>query len=67
MPFFNNWKESPAPASTKDFGTDILNTAKKLIIKLPSAVITDEFNFLLNPKHINSKAFKNTDYKRFCV
>lgn len=53
-----NWTESPAPASTKDFGTNLLTQAASPIIKIPSAVITQEFNYLLNPKHAESKNIK---------
>ena len=53
-----NWTESPAPASTKDFGTTLLNLADSPILRIPSAVISQEFNFILNPKHADSKDFK---------
>lgn len=53
-----NWTESPAPSSTKDFGTNLLNIAASPILKIPSAVISKEFNFILNPKHADAKDFK---------
>lgn len=53
-----NWTESPAPSSTKDFGTNLLNLAASPILKIPSAVISQEFNFILNPKHVDSIGFK---------
>ena len=53
-----NWTESPAPASTKDFGTNLLTLMASPIIKIPSAIITQEFNFILNPKHAEAKNFK---------
>ncbi len=46
-----NWREAPAPASTKDFGTDLLNKNLNAIIKVPSSVIPEEFNYLINSKH----------------
>lgn len=52
-----NWRESPAPASTKDFGTERLTLAASPIFKIPSAVIIQEFNYILNPKHTASKDF----------
>ena len=60
-----NWKESPAPADTKDFGTQLLKAAKTAIIKIPSAIISKECNYLLNPAHINSKAFKIVEVADF--
>ena len=60
-----NWKDVPAPSSTKDFGSGILNAAKNSVLKIPSAIITNEFNYILNPKHPSSKNFKIADIKDF--
>ena len=53
-----NWRESPAPSSTKDHGTDLLIRAESPIIKIPSTVIPQEYNYLLNPKHKDSDNFR---------
>lgn len=60
-----NWKESPAPASTKDFGTRLLQAAASPIIKIPSTVIPEEFNYLLNPSHADSRDFRLLDVRDF--
>jgi RES domain-containing protein len=60
-----NWRESPAPASTKELGTKILTNPDLLIIKIPSAVISREFNYLLNPKNAGSRNFKIIDISDF--
>jgi len=60
-----NWKEVPAPASTKDLGTRILQTSLSPVIKIPSSVIPYEFNFILNPRHRDSKYFKILQIKDF--
>jgi RES domain-containing protein len=52
-----NWKETPATASTKDFGTRILKAMRYPVIKIPSTIIPQEFNFILNPFHSDSTAF----------
>jgi RES domain-containing protein len=46
-----DWKAVPAPASSKDFGTNLLKAAKSLVLKIPSTVIPNEFNYLVNPAH----------------
>jgi RES domain-containing protein len=46
-----NWIEIPAPTSTKDFGTKLLKGLTSPVIKIPSAIIPQEFNYLLNPLH----------------
>ncbi|HEX5151378.1 MAG TPA: RES family NAD+ phosphorylase [Parafilimonas sp.] len=60
-----DWKDVPAPSSTKDLGSNLLNEAKHAVIKIPSAIIANEFNYILNPRHPNSKNFKITDIKDF--
>jgi len=47
----DNWQDTPAPASTKDFGTALLQKASYSVIVVPSVVLPDEFNYLLNPLH----------------
>lgn len=44
-----DWRNAPAPVSTRDFGTALLRKADYGIIKIPSAIIEDEFNYLVNP------------------
>lgn len=53
-----DWKQAPAPSSTKDFGSKILLLGKAPVIRIPSAVIPEEFNYLLNPLHAESNFFK---------
>ena len=60
-----NWKLAPAPSSTKHFGTQLLKTTGKTVLKIPSAIIMQEFNYLLNPLHSSSKSFKIVEVKDF--
>ena len=60
-----DWKLSPAPSSTKDFGSKLLLTAAEPVIRIPSSVIPGEFNFLLNPLHADSSKFKILEVKDF--
>ena len=53
-----NWKQTPIPSSTKDFGTLLLNNKSKLAIKIPSVVMAQEYNYLLNPLHPNNGNIK---------
>ena len=43
-----DWRNSPAPASTKDFGTGLLKENTPAL-RMPSVIIPEEFNVLLNP------------------
>ena len=56
-----DWKQSPAPSSTKEFGSNLLLAVTEPVIRIPSIVIPGEYNYLLNPLHPESKKFKILD------
>lgn len=60
-----DWKDAPAPASTKDFGTLLLNKLQHLVIRIPSTVISEEFNYLINPRHARINECRVIDVKDF--
>ncbi|MEL1242975.1 RES family NAD+ phosphorylase [Flavobacterium sp. DGU11] len=53
-----DWDYSPSPTSTKDMGSDLLKTAEAAVLKIPSAILPLEFNYILNPLHPDSAKFK---------
>ncbi|MFZ1322732.1 MAG: RES family NAD+ phosphorylase [Ignavibacteria bacterium] len=61
----DNWREIPSPIETKDFGTAFLKSLSSPVIKIPSVVIPDEHNYILNPLHKESKNFKVISVKNF--
>jgi len=46
-----NWKKVPAPVHTKNFGNRLLQEKTSLLIKIPSTIIPQEFNYIINPLH----------------
>ena len=50
-----NWMKTPAPSNAKSFGTSLLNTMKYLAFLLPSAVVPEENNIIINPLHTDIK------------
>jgi len=46
-----NWREYPAPDSLAIIGSDWAKTRRSLLLRVPSAVVDDEFNVLINPLH----------------
>lgn len=44
----DNWKEKPVPVDTQDLGTKLLKEGIP-IIKLPSTVVEEEYNYIINP------------------
>lgn len=60
-----NWKEAPAPPSTKDFGTHLLTEMHHLVFRIPSTVIPEEFNLLVNPRYPRINECKVLEVKDF--
>ena len=47
----SDWRVSPPSNSTKDIGTEWAQKGSSPVLRVPSAVIPDEYSLLLNPKH----------------
>lgn len=47
----DNWRDTPHPASTEVFGATWLRERRSAVLRVPSAVVLGEFNYLLNPLH----------------
>ena len=46
-----NWALSVHAPYSQKLGDDFVNDGKYLVLKVPSAVVPDEFNYLINPEH----------------
>ena len=46
-----NWAAISPPAGLKQIGNQFLKETKHLMMKVPSSVVPEEFNYLLNPFH----------------
>lgn len=60
-----DWLAAPAPTSTKEFGTGLLQKAEYLVLKIPSAVIPAEYNYIINPGHADSGKIVIVDVQDF--
>jgi RES domain-containing protein len=47
----SNWKQLPAPKAAATVGDHWLASGRSAILQLPSALVPEEFNYLLNPLH----------------
>jgi len=45
------WRRTPAPASARRIGDDWISGAASAVLRLPSAIVPVESNYLLNPAH----------------
>jgi RES domain-containing protein len=59
----DNWKEDAS--YTKFIGDEFIKQQQSLLLKVPSAVINEEFNFLANPLHTDFKKIKIIKTKSF--
>jgi RES domain-containing protein len=46
-----NWRESPAPPELQAIGDQWLLSRSSAVLKVPSAAVLFEYNYLLNPEH----------------
>lgn len=47
----NNWRGYPAPPELADLGSEWALSRRSLLLRVPSVVVVDEFNVLINPTH----------------
>lgn len=60
-----DWQSWPHPASTQAIGDAFIRSNQYLILKVPSAVVDGDFNYLLNPFHHRMSEVQITDMKPF--
>ena len=46
-----NWRDYPTPPELADLGSEWAMAMRSLLLRVPSVVVLDEFNILINPKH----------------
>lgn len=60
-----HWRKSPAPFLLGDIGTQWASSMESLLLRVPSAVVMNEFNILINPIHPDMKSVKILDVESF--
>lgn len=58
----NNWFVFPPLKITENIGNHFVQEQKSLILKVPSAIVKNEYNLLINPNHPDFKRVK-VNYK----
>ena len=46
-----NWRETPAPATLQQIGRDWLEASETALLQIPSVVVPQENNAIINPLH----------------
>jgi len=60
-----DWKQYPFSGITQKIGNEWIRQVDDLILKVPSVVVQEEFNFLVNPLHPDFKYVKIKEVKTF--
>lgn len=60
-----NWKAYPAPEALKRTGDRFIKAGKFLALRVPSAVVPEDFNYLVNPLHKSFPAVKVVSQRPF--
>lgn len=48
-----DWRRHPAPTELQEIGDRWIAESRSLLLRVPSAIIPQEFNFLINPGHVD--------------
>lgn len=62
-----DWRKSPAPDYLKTIGDEFIATGKYLALRVPSVIMPEEHNFLLNPQHPDFKKVKITAQRMLTI
>jgi len=53
-----DWDAKPPTFTTQTIGDDFVFQNEAAILKVPSSIVPQEFNYLLNPNHIDAARIK---------
>jgi len=59
------WNSHPPAISTQKIGDEFINALDFCVLKVPSAVVQGDYNYLINPYHNNFKKITISDIKDF--
>lgn len=60
-----NWNSHPPNTSTQKIGDAFIDSNNECVLKVPSAVVPGDFNYLINPYHVEFKKIKITNILDF--
>lgn len=60
-----NWNDFPHINITQKLGDDFIYSNKNCVLKVPSAVVKGDYNYLINPHHQDFKKIKTVNYYEF--
>lgn len=60
-----NWNLNPLNPKTQALGDAFIHSKSKCVLRVPSAVVNGDFNYLLNPNHPEIHKIKIVDIVKF--
>lgn len=60
-----NWRSYPFPKETQQAGDTFLKKGKTLALQVPSAAVTEDYNFIINPLHPDARYVKIEDIRPY--
>ncbi len=61
----SNWSAAAAPPQLQVVGSEWLERGETAVLKVPSAIVTEEWNYLLNPSHADFRKLRTSGPKPF--
>jgi RES domain-containing protein len=52
------WNSKPPGSATQTIGDDFVNYNESAVLRVPSSIVPEEYNYLINPNHPNSSKIK---------
>ena len=59
------WDAEPAGKVSLDWGTDWLQRSDTLLAEVPSVIVPEEVNILINPRHVDARPVKATKVRKW--
>ena len=53
-----DWRKFPSPSALKKIGDTFCRNREYLVLKIPSVILPEEYNYLINPEHPDFKKIK---------
>ncbi len=63
----DGWDEFPYNEATQIIGSDFVSLNKACVMKVPSAVVKGDYNYLINPYHPQFKEIRIKEIKEFRI
>ncbi len=61
----DDWKKFPGMRITQDIGERCIKKGEFLVLRVPSAVVQGDYNFLINPNHKEIDKVKTIESEKF--